>query len=266
MVVLSTFPVSVALANDQTFNRGIESGNRMQWQKAASQFTTVLKHDPDNADAYYRRALCYVNMKDDASAIRDLSKGISMRPEPELLFLRGSIFRRVGLLSEAIEDYSQAISHLCFDTYVRASQPQALLGDAYFRRGEIKSQMGDHEEASRDFKIALGLNPELQSVVEQYQMSIPAAMSHEAGAVVDVGEFLYQSDKSAVADAVKLSALEVKLFGRPYGHELIDYRVTRLERFVFGTVKEQIALSERITQLSNFVQPERIDTALNSSR
>ena len=250
LLMTSTLPVSAAHTSDKAFQAGIASGNHMQWQQSADQFTAVLKRDPSKTDCYRKRALCYAQAHDYEACIADLSKVISIDSDPEALLLRGNMFKKQGLDSQAMDDYNSVISHLSFDTYIKTSDPQGILGEAYFNRGELLVQTARYPEAAIDFRTALGFKPELKAVIEQYETVMPGiADSTERGAICMDSVRRSSYGEATTAPTAKIGQLEIKYFARPFESEQLTERLTRLERFLFGTADDTKTLPQRIARL-----------------
>ena len=74
-------------------------------------FDQAIELNPNLAQAYYSRGVCYEKKKDADSAIRDYSKAIQLNPnDAQSHFQRGQVYEFLGYnVSSAIGDYGEAI-------------------------------------------------------------------------------------------------------------------------------------------------------------
>ncbi|XP_044141472.1 dnaJ homolog subfamily C member 3-like [Bufo gargarizans] len=122
--LLSFFPFLLVLFDLQY--EGVESGINADVDKhlemgkkllAAGQLADALSHfhsaidgDPDNYQAYYRRATAYLAMGKSKAAIPDLSRVIELKPDfTSARLQRGQLLLKQGKLDEAEEDFKRVL-------------------------------------------------------------------------------------------------------------------------------------------------------------
>jgi tetratricopeptide (TPR) repeat protein len=167
-----------------------EKGN---YEQAIEDYTDAIRQNPNNAYAYYSRAVIYVyHLIDYDCAIADAGQVIKLRPNAEAgFFVRGRAYFGKGNYDLAIADFTEVIRlnpnyamaynnrawiyayHLKRD-YDRAIADvnQAILLDPnkeYFyldTRGWAYLGNGDYDKAIADFEKALQVDPNLQSSID----------------------------------------------------------------------------------------------------
>ena len=122
-------------------------------------FTSILKHNSRDADAYYNRALVHQSKPkpDYDQAILDYTRTIELKPDSvEAYYNRGLSF-----VEKRNPDYDQALSD--FDRAIKLSPK---LAGAYNNRGTVyaKRPDPDHIQAIKEYNRALELNPKLALV------------------------------------------------------------------------------------------------------
>lgn len=160
--------------------------------EAIAGYDAEIRHDPENLQAYYNRAMSKFNLGHYSAAIRDFDNVIQLfEGKPNLragngilLYLaytnRGVSKSNLEQYPAAIVDYSVAlqIDASAYPYYMRAwaryhlgEHFGALLdcdravefepnnSDAYWHRGRIKSNLGNQFDAISDYNIAIQLNP-----------------------------------------------------------------------------------------------------------
>ncbi len=136
---------------------------------AIADYNWYIQIKNDNADIYYDRGVCFLNLKQYQYAITDFDKAIQLKPEfPKAYYNRGITYDDTGNYQKAIADYSTCIEQ----------DPE--FSDAYFNRGVIYFKMQMYEEALNDNLTAKGLGQKLdpriiptiqQKLNEQKQLS-----------------------------------------------------------------------------------------------
>lgn len=113
--------------------------NERDYAAAAYYYSKVIDIEPQFEFAQYRRALCYISLKQYERAIDDLTESMSFSFSAEKLRWRANIRIRAGHYQEAIEDCTEAIN----------------LGEAieycYKMRAKALSKLGEIERAHHDF-------------------------------------------------------------------------------------------------------------------
>jgi tetratricopeptide (TPR) repeat protein len=77
---MAKLPQGTKLDANTLLNLGIKSFNEGKMDQALEQFDRVVKENPGNADAYYYRALVYLNKNKNAEAKADLQKLLELDP------------------------------------------------------------------------------------------------------------------------------------------------------------------------------------------
>jgi tetratricopeptide (TPR) repeat protein len=78
-------------------------------KSAITDFSAVLKKQPENSLSYLQRAICYYRLGDDKKTIADASKAISYNPKnAEAFFLRGVSYWIKDLYDASVRDFEKA--------------------------------------------------------------------------------------------------------------------------------------------------------------
>ncbi len=124
-----------------------------RWKKIHA-LDTLIKHEPNNAEAYYTRGVlfCGENFKLNLRAVEDFTKAVQLKPDWALAYNeRGYALSIIGKDKEALADYDKAFS---LDTALASSS-----GPRY-EHGCILARMGRFEEARQDFSSIIRSEPE----------------------------------------------------------------------------------------------------------
>jgi tetratricopeptide (TPR) repeat protein len=159
------------------YNRGVEKLDAGDLHSAASDFSSAIALDPEDADAYYNRAYIYHQLGNYEAAVADYASAIELKPEfadaygnrcyalfllgkyesaiadcteaiklddtnPSFYISRGNARDELGLAS-AIEDYNQGIE-------LDDSNPQA-----YYNRALAYQRLEQYEQALEDYTRSL---------------------------------------------------------------------------------------------------------------
>lgn len=102
--------------------------------KAIPEFTQAIAKDPDYADAYRNRSLCYSQTHRDNEALADLTKLISLHPkEPPYDYIRrAGIYKRLGNIDGALADHDAAISARPGEYFWQISKAEFLFSMARY--------------------------------------------------------------------------------------------------------------------------------------
>jgi protein O-mannosyl-transferase len=115
---------------------------------AISELSISIQFDSTYADAYYNRAIAEINLSLKDSALADLDKTILLNPSYNMAYVnRGNLRAKEGDTTGAINDFDKAIE---------INKDNAF---AYYDRGNLKMNIKKYEEAIDDFDRALSLNP-----------------------------------------------------------------------------------------------------------
>ena len=120
-----------------------------QHSQAIQSFTDAMLVDPDNAEAYHLRAISYLTVNNEKSAINDLHKAIKLKPDwADPWHTRGLLHRKQGRNVTAIKDFTTAIK---FDN----AHTKSIMA-----RGRLLLELGDKDHALRDYTRAVETDPE----------------------------------------------------------------------------------------------------------
>jgi tetratricopeptide (TPR) repeat protein len=164
-------------------SRGV--GERMQGElgKAIRTFTEAIELDPNLAEAYFRRGICFNLIGEDKMAIADFVQSANLnieRPDPRANLWEGLTYAKSGDYLEAVRAYGNAIAAsdrytpafvnrglayvqleefdkaiADFNEAIRVEPAQA---EHYYKRGVAYARQGDYEKASASFASAIALN------------------------------------------------------------------------------------------------------------
>jgi tetratricopeptide (TPR) repeat protein len=128
-------------------NRGVEYGNKHDFDRALADFDRAIKIDAKYATAYYNRGTVWAKT-DLGRAIADFDQAVRFDPNYAAAYnSRGSAWNGKGDRDRAIADYSQAI------------KVDAEYAKAYYNRGLAFERKGDLKRALADFKKFAELDP-----------------------------------------------------------------------------------------------------------
>lgn len=122
-------------------------------------FNAAIQANPNNADAYYRRARAFIDKKDLVSAFNDLRKTIELDPNNFDFYLL------MDWLLTQKSDWNGIISNWSKYITLNPHNDRAYLerGGAFFRKGDLPSAVADAKKAAD-----LG-NAEGQKVYDKYK-------------------------------------------------------------------------------------------------
>ncbi len=140
-------------ALEQTINAYFERGNNFHsaknYDKAISDYTSVVKLNPNNAAYYDVRGSVYYNQKKYDLALADYNQALKLNPEnADYYNVRANIYYDQKQYELAIADYTQAL------------KLKPSLASAYYNRGLIYELKGDKPAAKSDFQKAADLGLE----------------------------------------------------------------------------------------------------------
>jgi len=148
-----TFPDTDAKQYDQYFDLAMEAYDRRNLGLAFIHFSTALKINPADPDAWYSRAIVREELHTWKSARRDYDKAIELAPDfADAIVNRAANKDETGEYADAIEDYTAAIE----------LEPQNPM--AYFNRGNSRFNLNDKKRACEDWHRAKDLGAEYAQV------------------------------------------------------------------------------------------------------
>lgn len=122
------------------------------WE-AASDYAELIRLRP-SWDAYYGHGRALLETWDTTMAIDSLTKAIAIDPRPAALMERGKAYRNAGRTNEAVADLSRVIS----------AEPTA---DAHMIRGRVYYDTSDFANALLDYEAAVRLRPDRDTHFER---------------------------------------------------------------------------------------------------
>ena len=115
---------------------------------AIADLNQVIGLDPQFAPGYFRRAYVYMLEDDEDRAISDLNRAIQINPQyDEAYFRRAFVYLTKGFDDQAIADLNQAI------------QIDPQFTQAYFRRAKVYMAKGFYDRAIADLQQAIKQEP-----------------------------------------------------------------------------------------------------------
>jgi tetratricopeptide (TPR) repeat protein len=170
------------------FHLGVEKLQRAIYTEAVVKFTEAIDIRKDYGAAYSNRCLAHLQLQNYQNAVTDCNQAINLAPENmEAYINRGIAYYRQGNYIAAIDDNNRAISLNAADfrafynrgvataalqdynnaivDYHRAltlanETPSYLRADIYNDLGLAKFHLKHFETATRNFTLAISLNPE----------------------------------------------------------------------------------------------------------
>ena len=114
---------------------------------AIESFNTIIRFQPDMADAYFLRGISKMNLGDHRGAILDFSAAINNNP------INSNYFLYRGYSKEHLLDYKGAMTD-----YNQAIEIRPINRDAYVNRGLLYIRNKQYDEAIQDFDIAISID------------------------------------------------------------------------------------------------------------
>ena len=131
-------------ADDLSVMIALEEARAGQTTEALQRLTQRLKTAPDDVAALTARAELAIDLREDQTAIHDLTRLIALQPrEPLWQQKRAEILQLSGKADLALRDYNSVIQQ----------QPQA--GSALYNRAALHGQNGDLTQARADLARSL---------------------------------------------------------------------------------------------------------------
>jgi len=129
--------------------RGFGHYTNNRYRYAFPDLDKAIELDPENHLAWWTRAMSKKFMGQHDKSIADFDEALRIKPDDAKTHMhRGGAFYGGGLFDRAIEDYDRAI------------EIDPDFAEAYFFRAVIFRDMKEHENATRDLKMAHELVPE----------------------------------------------------------------------------------------------------------
>jgi tetratricopeptide (TPR) repeat protein len=154
LIILSLFFTNIYTLHSQ--NCKLESENafkktEVSMEIAIAELSKTIKKFSDCHYAYYYRSMCYGTTGHLDKALNDINNALIVKPKSALYYdTRGAVYKSLGQLQKAIQDFTKSIS-LCTNT--------AICAMSYTSRGQIKRGLGDLKGAKEDFAESNRLDP-----------------------------------------------------------------------------------------------------------
>jgi tetratricopeptide (TPR) repeat protein len=128
---------------------GLQKAQAGNLKGAMEDFTTAIKKNPKNYNAYFYRAKARVETGDNTGALEDINKAIENNGREAIYFYyRGKMYSDMGESGKALVDFNHAVDM------------RHNFTDALNYRGVEKAKMGLHKEAIKDYDSAIITNTE----------------------------------------------------------------------------------------------------------
>jgi tetratricopeptide (TPR) repeat protein len=145
---------------DSTVTRKTEMLVTMNPEAEATMTAEEMEYLPNVAGAYMNRAQILITKGDADAALADLNKSVAVYPHFFAYEMRGKVWQQRGDLKAALADFNKTIE----------MQPDHSL--AYIERGATLMLLGRDDEAEKDFRKCLALDPELKTMVENRRAEV----------------------------------------------------------------------------------------------
>ncbi|HEV2707555.1 MAG TPA: tetratricopeptide repeat protein [Pyrinomonadaceae bacterium] len=121
------------------------TGERQRIDDAIEDYNRLLELNPDDAMAYFNRAIAYCDKGDYELALADCDRVLNLKSDyAEAFFLRGSLFSERGEYARAIADFDRTLALRRNDAVA-----YSLRGDAYTMLGDLNHAIADYSETIR---------------------------------------------------------------------------------------------------------------------
>lgn len=178
------------------FNRGANYLQTNSYDKAAADYTEVIKLTPTDDEAYLNRASAYLGKGDDASvdlAIADYSKAIALKPEKtDLLLERGVLYvNKKKDFAKADADYTSYLAKAG-----DKASPETLLTQA-----QLKKALNKPDEAIVIYGkyLALEKDPAKQADASKQLGYVYLVKADYPNAIKTYSDYLAKNSKDVVA-------------------------------------------------------------------
>jgi tetratricopeptide (TPR) repeat protein len=145
---LGEAPQYAAIRSAALFGRGVALRLQGNLDDAIDSLSQAIQLNPESAEAYFRRGICYFSIGEERLALADFKQaGIIGIDDPRARLWEGMTYTKKGDLYDAVRAYGQAIAES--DRYV----------PAYVNRGLTYIQLGQFDKAIDDFNEAIRMEP-----------------------------------------------------------------------------------------------------------
>lgn len=173
------------LDEDAIMERGDMKKSALEYDGAISDYTKVIKLNPRNSQAYFKRGYHkFYHRNDKAGAISDFDESIKINPDDaETYLFRSSVKESLGNLEGASADLTAIIEMPNGETDQEYHEIY-YYASAYEKRGFIKDSQGDYIGAIEDFTSAINIDPE-SYFAYVYRSKTKITMQDYFGAIED---------------------------------------------------------------------------------
>ena len=140
---------SQSISAETYFLRGFTKSELGLYHEAISDYTQVIRLQPDAAGAFHNRGVAKAHMKEYFAAIADYDTAIRLDPDYALAY------NNRGITKAALKEYFAAIAD--YDTAIRLDPDDA---HAYIGRGLVKADLKQYFAAISDYDMAIRLDPD----------------------------------------------------------------------------------------------------------
>jgi len=137
------------------YDRGLLYVKLGEVDKSLADFDKAIYLDVTYADAYANRANVFLQMREFEKAVRDCTKAIELSPDDSFIALynRGLAYANLKKFPKALADFSDAIQQA-------PENGTTQIAEVFAKRGMCHIQLGNRQDALRDFEKFLELDPQ----------------------------------------------------------------------------------------------------------
>jgi tetratricopeptide (TPR) repeat protein len=144
LCVALAHPLVSADSPEEFVKKGKTALESFKYEDALAHFTTAIRLDPKNAEAYYQRGRTHFGLNQTDKSIADQNEAIRLRPKfTEAYVARGAAYFRNGDKRRAFADLNQALK----------IDPKNI--DATSERARLYADTGDYQNARVDYEAIL---------------------------------------------------------------------------------------------------------------
>lgn len=143
-----------------------------RFHHAVMAFNQSLKLEANNFEAYNKRGVAKVGIRDYAGAFTDYSQAIRLKPNCYGAYInRGNLWVFLGDMAQKLGNFKNADQHyqLAMDDYNQAIRLNPVRSAAYENRSELYSNLGFHAKSLQDKAMII----QLQKLTPQVSATLP---------------------------------------------------------------------------------------------
>ncbi len=165
------------------FLLGVQLYQEGQYDQAIENFESVLKENPDFAEAYYNIGMAYLKKGDLDNAMVQMAKAIELKPDfIQAFFGLGQVYLEKGEMEKATDMFKQAVDiapddastyvnlgifyftnnedSLALEALLKAKDIDPSLPQTYYQLGLVYTRMGELDKTVESFEKFLELAPQ----------------------------------------------------------------------------------------------------------